>query len=125
MKQVNIPSLGSVLILTKDWKFGLYAEKRNKSLLDVHTPDVKATHQKCVKAQDFKLPAGSQLLVDRVFLRQRREQLSSVTFQIVACPIPEYKGTRFWACLGDVNAIEYDEGPPQDVKPFFGKTKRK
>ncbi len=59
------------------------------------------------------LPAGTVLMVDRIYIRQGREDWSSVTFKVP-------KG-RFWAKLDEVNNMEFEkightsmyEGRPQ------------
>src|SRR5690606_34421432 len=50
-------------------------------------------------------PAGCELTVDRVYVRQRADDYASVTFFIAHHPRPELIGERFWARLEQVNGL--------------------
>lgn len=49
-----------------------------------------------------KLEAGTELKVDRVYIRKGAKDFSSLSFFIKNGP---YKSSRFWAKLNDVNAM--------------------
>lgn len=49
------------------------------------------------------LGAGTELLVDRVYIRKGAKDFSSLSFFIKNGP---YKGARFWAKLNEVNQME-------------------
>lgn len=52
-----------------------------------------------------RLPAGSQLTVDRVYIRKGMNDFSSISFW--ALPHGEKKRHRFWVKLKDANTINY------------------
>lgn len=55
-QKLNIPNLGTVLILTEDWEFNLYFEDRNQSLLDDYgyIKKFRWREEKKLKPADFK-----------------------------------------------------------------------
>lgn len=61
------------------------------------------------------LPAGTELTVDRIYIRKGASDYSSLSFWIVSSPHPllktKSKGVRkrFWAKLADCNTIEFDQ----------------
>ena len=64
------------------------------------------------KSTKVTLLKGTILKVDRIYIRKRREDFSSLTFYIKESPNVELKGKkrlRFWAKLSDVNNIEIKE----------------
>jgi len=71
---------------------------------------------------DVTLPAGSRLVVDRIYIRQNAEGFDSVTFRLLDCPDQRFqaqgkakpfgkKGIRFWAQLLDVNHMSVTPMP--------------
>lgn len=59
------------------------------------------------------LPAGTELQLDRVYIRKGSKDFSSLTFYIVQTPLPILAGTlksgrRFWAKLPDCNRMEVE-----------------
>lgn len=88
--RVWIPRLGDKLILKSDWTFKLYAEQRNKSLMDFF--DLPPG-----RSQEVTIPRGMILKVERIYIRRNQKTFDSVTFRWEKC--------RFWAKLDDVNTI--------------------
>lgn len=129
---LQIPVPGTWLELEKDWSFTLFEEHRNKSLWDaipnkegnireiVHAPVTidlswgSLTTQRKDRVMDISLPKGSQLRVDRVYIRKgSNSEFDSLTFVLDINTVkgdyfkfPANKRTqaRFWARLGDINA---------------------
>jgi len=122
-----IPTIGTELVLSKDWQFRLFFEKRNYKLLDkldlleqaegtahnTHGQRMEPSRysayywdsDQCVLAM---LPKGTRIKVDRIYIRKGRasvKNFDSVTFWVRD---GSYKGARFWAKLMDVNLIECD-----------------
>jgi hypothetical protein len=93
-----IPKLGSVLILTSEWQFTLIRESRNKTFFQ------QVVIKPGVQRELISLPAGTQLKVERVYIRQGAPEYDSVTFRIVG-----QKNARFWVRLEDANKIEFRE----------------
>jgi len=55
------------------------------------------------------LPKGTQLKVDRIYIRQGGESFASVTFRTTKVgPEKKYKSKRFWAKLREANEIVAD-----------------
>jgi hypothetical protein len=131
-----IPPLGTRLELAQNWKFPLMAEKRNKRLWEyftreelpsfwgtslVNSPYYKEKYPLSnIAAQEsitVELPAGTVLIVDRIYIRQGAKGFDSVSFRCES--IPNIAGSaewgkpglrkktvgRFWAKLEDVNRI--------------------
>lgn len=150
-QKLNIPNLGTVLILTEDWEFNLYFEDRNQSLLDDYgyIKKFRWREEKKLKPADFKsgkipqeveyedalteeqlkvayksyratnafdnpfikitLPTGTQLSVERIYIRKGAEAFNSVTFRTTKnCPDLKYRNKRFWVKLRDANKIVAD-----------------
>jgi len=60
------------------------------------------------------IPTGTQLKVDRIYIRKGMADFSSITFNIISSPDPRFnpgkglKGKRrFWAKLHDANELEF------------------
>ena len=90
-----IPPLRAVVVLAQDWKFTLWRERRNTSL-------IQATGK---VDEEVKPPKGTELAVDRIYIRNGAKSYDSVTFRVKKCPIEAYEKCRFWAKLPDVNKI--------------------
>ena len=117
--KMYIPELGDIIELTKPWKFSLYNESRNKDILklitdkEVHWDGIRGMKRGIV-ANHVTFPKGTQLKIDRIYIRKGAEDYSSITFRVSDIPdegIGKFIGkkkSRFWAKLDDVNTIEYD-----------------
>jgi hypothetical protein len=130
MSLVTIPTIGSVIRLLEDWTFDLHPERRNHAFWkqNVGTPipsvpfiktfNAKGKHSGWRdKTEDatirYCLPKGTQLKVDRLYIRQNAKQFDSITFIVIQSTgvklIPgkfgKSKNGRFWAKLSDVNKI--------------------
>lgn len=134
----NIPDVGFKMTLTSDWTFDLIREYRNTSLWDflVNAVDeeaaVKAYDERMwefnakveeaieqgitvIQIEEVKmpfvsvtLPVGTELSVDRIYIRKGASDYSSVTFNVLSIPNVKKKGrVRFFASLDDVNNLEY------------------
>jgi hypothetical protein len=108
-----IPTLGTKIKLLEDWHFKLYYERRNDSLLKAQGFIDPEKPMKWIDGYgqinyDTSLPAGTQLTIDRIYIRKGAKNFDSVSFWIGTKP----KGVglqgkiRFWAKLKDVNNIE-------------------
>jgi hypothetical protein len=119
-QKLFIPELGSRLKLSKDWSFTLHPEHRNLAMYteaeqelqnrlrynDPNRREVLAQLQRTVK-----LPKGTVLQVDRIYIRAGAKDFSSVTFRLVE------KKARFWVKLDEVNSLEFTpELTEQEVK---------
>ena len=108
-----IPDIGVRIVLEKDWSFPLHDEGRNDSLLAILEPGFKEKRWERYRQRIFHathscvIPAGTELIVARVYIRNGAEAYSSITFRIGDCPNKAFRKKRFWAKLHDVNRIEY------------------
>ncbi len=103
-----VPSIGTKLVLTKDWSFDLWSEYRNESLYNALGIDLDR-YSYPLTSQVVTLPAGTLLTIDRIYIRKNLDGFDSMTFNM---PDPEKiygKGRkRFWVKLTDVNTMEFD-----------------
>lgn len=58
---------------------------------------------------DATLPAGSELTIDRIYIRKGASDWSSITFYLQKHPHAVFKKKpRFWVKLADCNRIEFE-----------------
>lgn len=112
--RLYVPDINHKLVLAEDWSFTLHDEWRNEKFLALVQPNFKELrepgHWYGKNSYTCVLPAGTELIVARVYIRNGAEEYSSLTFRIDDCPFKTWRKKRFWAKLRDVNRIEfYDE----------------
>lgn len=84
--------------------------ERNTEQLQAHN-----VYMQNIEKFDITLPAGTELTIDRLYIRKGISDYSSVSFNLNATSHEalNVKGRkRFWAKIQDVNRIEYE--PPLD-----------
>ncbi len=138
--RLYIPELGDKIRLTKDWAFPLYNEERNITVIEglglkpVWRSDYRSYLDSHVEPHKAVLPAGTELQIDRIYIRKGAAEYSSISFYVLKAPeslpgldpktarpseVYDYtarklnivmkKGKkRFWAKLVNVNEIEFD-----------------
>jgi hypothetical protein len=95
----------------------LYSEDRNNKLIDAlrehyEIPERKKSANPWMDygvAQllcDFVLNPDTELIVNRYYIRQGKEEFDSVTFYVTTTVHGKKVKGRFWAKLDDVNNIE-------------------
>ena len=121
--KLYIPILGEQLRLTADWKFDLYNEERNSTLMN-YVGDTREIIWRSPQGEPCMLPAGTILKCDRIFIRKGSEDYNSITFFLVG-----KKTETKWV---DREEIVGYEPPPQrknNGSPFnqicFGKPIKK
>jgi hypothetical protein len=110
-RRMYIPEIGDHVKLAEPWAFRLFDEYRNASMFEhLALPDPRASK----KPRDFaevELPAGTELGVDRVYIRRGNAEFSSITFNLIGYKKPKGSGlpsrVRFWAKLEDVNRMVF------------------
>ena len=131
--QLNIPRLKDTLILIEDWSAEIPYEYRNReflaNLLQIkklsyqeqseiisrfYDNDLVETGWRGLRSNHpntILIPAGTNLLVERIYIRQGASDFDSVTFRIPknGCPINPNMTGRFWVKLPNANQIEYRE----------------
>lgn len=116
--RVWIPTVGSVLVLTRDWEFELFNEHRNNSFVKQLGLATAVYWSETPVATQQTIPVGTELTVDRIYIRKNASEFDSLTFRVTKTrdpnPIPKV-GTRFWAKLHDVNQMECDPVSEADV----------
>lgn len=118
-----IPPLGTRLVLAQPWAFALYNERRNATLMAL-LGDARPFEYVPVEAVPVSLPAGTELILDRYYIRQNLDDFDSVSFRIAGASAAAqlYGGlgskakrqARFWAKLDDVNKMVVDLAPEPD-----------
>ncbi len=119
-----VPSLGTELVLAQPWKFALWNEQRNKTLIQAFGKKFEGRwDRRGFSHGEVTIPQGTRLLVDRIYIRRGAEAFDSITFRIKKGGCPSKKaleGTRFWAKLKDVNKIVcYPVGSNPEVRELF------
>lgn len=142
MNQLYIPAIADVITLALPWTFSLYCEQRNGTLIRGFgvdsaisrngkpiTPAIsyyawqakdlqyKGATIKDNRIDEFTIPAGAQLAVSRIYIRQGQPNFNSITFKLLkgtcaeivdssGLPYPLRKnGIRFWVKLQDANKL--------------------
>lgn len=109
--QFLIPDIGTVVKLEADWQFRLYSEGRNETLLKFIGKGLTGWDQR-LKEHLLTIRAGSELSVDRVYVRKGVGAYSSITFHLRKNGVIQFGGKeikakgRFWAKLSDVNKMK-------------------
>ena len=108
--KMYIPSLKTKLQLTKLWTFSLFCEERNKTLWDLKSGRsplnmIPLMHRRGVMAL-IDLPKGTNLTIDRIFIRQGSEPFNSVTMRGEVEHFGNLYKVRFWVVLDDFNKME-------------------
>lgn len=108
--QLYIPNVGERIILAANWTFRLFNEGRCQPFNDCPSPaePVDNPNYSISQVKRCTLPAGTVLLVDRVYLRQGLDAFASLSFRIgsTSAPWVTKQRKRFWAKLEDVNQMQ-------------------
>ena len=109
-RTLYIPNIGDSLTLHQHWTFDLYPEHRNiefakKLQIYDETKNWKECWPKGVPHFPVTIPAGTVLIVDRIYIRKGNADFSSVTFRLKK-ETSDWGTGRFWAKLNDVNKME-------------------
>lgn len=135
-----IPEIGSKLTLEKDWTFELYQEYRNKHIFIADGRKEDRNWREPMKSYQRTLPAGSVVMVDRIYVRQGAKDFSSVTLYLLETTDKvltkqgkrtqpfKAKGAkhfgRFWVKLDDFNGADFlvtmDATKPKNTTPQCG-----
>lgn len=119
--KVQIPDIGDKLTLAADWTFHLFHEDRNKVLWEIFDKKKFTYSRDKIPGINVKLPKGTVLSVERVYIRKGSKDFSSLSFRIVTSPNSDINKARFFAKLKDVNqmlvtSIEISNVLPLDFK---------
>ena len=90
--QFYIPEISDEIRLLADWQFGLYDEERNASLgrfLNVGFPS-RIGQTRSDPPVPVIIPAGTILIIDRVYIRKGHRDFSSITFRWKDASNPAY-----------------------------------
>lgn len=124
--QLWIPTIGDAILLESEWKFSLWDEHRNHDMSEAlgrkfaYRPSWHPDSQAMFEAT---LPSETELVVDRIYIRQGASDFDSVTFVVKACPKTKLVGERFWAKLDDVNRIQCRHTTRDNPIGHFAKAK--
>lgn len=105
-----IPKCGDAVRLDSDWTFTLYDEYRNIDVFDKlvtgYVRDNANYYNTPRKTSQVTLTAGTELVFDRIYIRQNNDEYASVTFMVKDSSIDDLVGDRFWVKLDDANTME-------------------
>ena len=111
--RIFIPTIGDTLRLEKDWTFRLYDEDKNITLFHHLGLPVSSKHvwSRDLKATTVTLKAGTELSIDRIYIRRGKDEYDSITFNLLGAKTqPTRYGSksrvRFWVPLPDVNTMD-------------------
>jgi hypothetical protein len=115
-----VPPLGTRLVLAEPWDFQLYNERRNATLMALLGDTRELVYSK-PEPIPASLPAGTELILDRYYIKQNLGDFDSVSFRIAGasasaqlyCGIGSTakRQVRFWAKLDDVNRLCVELAP--------------
>lgn len=106
MARLFIPTLGTKLTLAEDWTFALHGEHRNGGMfhaLGLKQPQDRYGYYAPSMSVPATLPAGTELTVRRIYIRQGQAGFDSVTFSVLIGK----RQHRFWVKLEDANSIKF------------------
>jgi hypothetical protein len=112
--KLYIPSLGDHLRLTAPWTFELHHEYRNETMFALQGIELKDGYFDATPPAQVTLPAGSELGIDRIYIRRGAREYDSITFNLLGAKLQDKKryGTkarvRFWVKLACANQIEFE-----------------
>jgi hypothetical protein len=114
-----VPPLGTRLVLTQPWDFRLYNERRNATLMTLMGDQREISYDP--QPSHATLPPGTELIIDRYFIKHGMSDFDSVTFRIkgvssvarsrYASEKPSKRQVRFWVKLEDANTMQVDVVP--------------
>lgn len=116
-----VPRPGESIRLTQDWEFTLHSEDRNETLIRFLGHDYQRHWGPSTPLCTAKIPAGSVLKIDRVYIRKGMPDWDSITFhwkgRKLAARTEEVFGrmtkipaktVRFWVKLDETRTIEFE-----------------
>jgi len=118
MIRLFIPTIGTALVLAKDWSFVLHEEYRNFQFSEFFQLGFNRVWETHAHFGEISLPAGTVLKIDRIYIRKGgadMKEFDSVTFfcnpHLTAAQAKKQKlpKGRFWAKLQDVNQMMIKE----------------
>lgn len=112
--KLYVPSIGDAITLTKDWKFNLTNEYRNRTLFELMFGPIKPDpngnyyYRSSFEIKEVNLPKGTVLTVDRIYIKKGMKGYDSITFVVKKAPFYKKGKLRFWVKLKDANEIEFE-----------------
>ena len=123
--RLHIPKTGDAARLASDWEFPLHADRRNVEFHNAFQghPGIGVDWSSWNERR-YLLPAGTELVFDRIYIRQDKDEFASVTFIVKDHPTrDDLVGERFWVKLDDANRLELDWTDSDNPVGGFPKTK--
>jgi hypothetical protein len=114
--RLYVPRVGSHIRLLQDWTFNLYHDYRNQEALSAvgKWDDKWYMHREKISPGSMTLPSGTELVVDRVYIRRPTKSgedndFDSLTFLIAKGGLGNFgAGERFFARVDDCNTAEIE-----------------
>ena len=93
--QFYIPEISDEIRLLADWHFDLHNEDRNDSLAKfLKTGQDRTNRYPALPPVPIVIPAGSILIIDRIYIRKGSSEFSSITFRWKGVSNPAYYEER-------------------------------
>ncbi|KVP75281.1 hypothetical protein WJ96_05860 [Burkholderia ubonensis] len=118
-----VPPLGTRLVLVQPWDFKLYNEHRNATLMALLGDTRELDYDP--KPVHATLPPGTELIVDRYYIKQGLGEFDSLSFRIAGVSATAKtspwaskatkRQVRFWAKLEDVNTMRVELAPAKEA----------
>lgn len=128
-----IPKCGDAAKLDADWTFNLLNEYRNHELWKKFVTTDTVVKSRVggewdpeiikEKACTPTFPVGTELVFDRIYIRQENKEYASVTFIIKEHPNEDLIGDRFWVKLDEANQMHLT--PTSTDNPVGGFAKQR
>lgn len=94
--KIWLPKCGDAVRLTKDWSFQLHEEYRNSEVWRLQSGSAMGCQYRPVLNKiSCMMPCGTELVFDRLYVRQDNDAYASVTFVIKEHQDDRYIGERF------------------------------
>ncbi len=114
--KLYVPQPGEAAVLLRPWSFTLHPERRNTEFHHSVFPDDPTwgewegcpSYTRKGSPVQVTLPVYTELVFDRVYVRQGAEDYASLTLVIKRCSLENVVGERFWVKLDDANMMEFE-----------------
>lgn len=100
---MQFASIDDIVTLTEDWTFILFRESRNGKFWDAQAYGHLSAYG---GSMHIVLPAGTRLVISRIYIRRGKKDFDSITFRIIGHTNKKLIKKSFWAKLCDVRKMK-------------------
>lgn len=109
MTALWVPRCGDSVVLTEKWSFTLTYERRNDGAFAALGGKLAFGRAGSGSIQ-ASFAADTELVFDRMYIRQPASDYDSITFVVKKCPVVEHIGLRFWVPIDVANEMHCVRG---------------